>query len=72
MTLTHPEDEKLSFWACGNDELRGHSGQQGEMQRLEQDTLANLSKHISEDKKQGHDHGWTEVHCYPDLGVAPA
>lgn len=62
----HPEDEELSFWACGKDELRGHSGQhQAEMQRLEQDTLANLNKHISGDKKQGHGHGWTEVHCYP-------
>lgn len=47
-------------------ELRWHRGQhQGEVQRLEQDTLANLSKCISEDKKQGHGHGWTEVHCYP-------
>lgn len=62
----HPEDEELSFWAWENDELRWHSGQhQGEMQRLEQDTLANLSKHTSEDKKQGHGHGWTEVHYYP-------
>lgn len=60
----HPYEEGLSFWACGNDELRCLRGQhQGETQWLERSTVYYLNKDISEDKR---------YIVNPGLDMAPA